>query len=68
MAITEVQFRVYSGEDYDAALEQVCASPGWLEMSIVDIEAWAEGDPLGEMTAYFDSEAHAVLFRLKAGI
>jgi hypothetical protein len=68
MAITEVQFRVYSGEDYDAALEQVRASPGWLEMSIVDIEAWAEGDPLGEMTAYFDSEAHAVLFRLKAGI
>ena len=68
MAITEVQFRVYSGEDYDAALDQVRASPGWLEMSIVDIEAWAEGDPLGEMTAHFDTEAHAVLFRLKAGI
>ena len=68
MAITEVQFRVYSGEDYDEALEQVRASPGWLEMVIVDIEAWAEGDPLGEMTAYFDTEAHAVLFRLKAGI
>ena len=68
MGITQVQFRVYSGEDYDAALEQVRASPGWLEMSIVDIEAWAEGDPLGEMTAYFDTEAHAVLFRLKVGI
>jgi hypothetical protein len=68
MAVTEVQFRVYSGEDYDAALDQVRASPGWLEMSIVDIEAWGEGDPLGEMTAYFDTEAHAVLFRLKAGI
>jgi hypothetical protein len=68
MAITEVKFRVYSGEDYDSALEQVRASPGWLEMSIVDIEAWAEGDPLGEMTAYFDTDAHAMLFRLRAGV
>ena len=68
MGITQVQFRVYSGEDYDAALEQVRASPGWLEMSIVDIEAWAEGDPLGEMTAHFDTEAHAMLFRLKMGV
>jgi hypothetical protein len=68
MGITEVQFRVYSGEDYDAALEQVRASPGWVEMSIVDIEAWAEGDPVGEMIAYFDSDAHAMLFRLRAGV
>lgn len=68
MAITEVQFRVYSGEDYDAALGQVRASPGWLEMIIIDVEAWAEGDPVGEMTAHFDSEAHAVLFRLKMGV
>jgi hypothetical protein len=66
--MTKVQFRVYSGEDYDAALKQVRSSPGWLEMSIVDVEAWAEGDPLAEMTAHFDTEAHAVLFRLKAGI
>ena len=66
--MTKVKFIVYSGEDYDVALERVRASPGWLEMSIVDIEAWAEGDPLGEMTAYFDTEVHAVLFRLKAGI
>ena len=66
--MTEVKFIVYSGEAYDAAVKQVQTSPGWLEMSIVDIEAWAEGDPLGEMTAYFDTEAHAVLFRLKAGI
>ena len=66
--MTEVQFRVYSGEDYDAALVQVRASPGWLEMTIIDIEAWAEGDPLGEMTAHFDTEAHAMLFRLKMGV
>jgi len=66
--MTKVKFIVYTGEDYDAALERVRASPGWLEMVIVDVEAWAEGDPLGEMTAYFDTEAHAVLFRLKAGI
>jgi hypothetical protein len=66
--MTEVTFTVYSGEDYDSALDQVRASPGWLEMSIVDIEAWAEGDPLGEMTAYFDTEAHAMLFRLKMGV
>lgn len=66
--MTEVKFTVYSGEAYDAALAQVRASPGWLEMVIVDVEAWAEGDPLGEMTAYFDTETHAVLFRLKAGI
>ena len=66
--MTEVTFTVYSGEDYDSALDQVRASPGWLEMSIVDIEAWAEGDPLGEMTAYFDTEAHARLFRLKMGV
>ena len=68
MGIAEVKFRVYSGEDYDSALEQVRASPGWLEMAIIDIEAWADGDPLAEMTAHFDTEAHAMLFRLRAGI
>lgn len=68
MGITKVQFRVHSGEDYDAALARVRASPGWIEMVIVDVEVWAEGDPVGEMTAYFDSEVHAVLFRLKMGI
>jgi 3-methyladenine DNA glycosylase Mpg len=68
MGITQVQFRVYSGEDYDAALEQVRASPGWLEMSITETEAYAENDPLAEMTAHFDTEAHAMLFRLKAGV
>jgi hypothetical protein len=66
--MTEVKFRVYSGEDYDAALAQVRASPGWMEMCILDVEAWAEGDPIAEMTAHFDSKAHAMLFRLRAGI
>ena len=68
MGIAQVTFTVYSGEDYDSVMELVRTCPGWIEMVIVDIEAWAEGDPLGEMTAYFDTEAHAVLFRLKAGI
>ena len=66
--MTEVKFIVYSGEKYDEAMELVRASPGWLEMSILDVEAWAEGDPLAEMTAYFDTDAHAMLFRLRAGI
>jgi hypothetical protein len=68
MGIAEVKFTVYSGEVYDSVMELVRASPGWMEMSILDVEAWAENDPLAEMTAYFDTEAHAVLFRLKAGI
>jgi len=68
MGITKVQFRVHSGEDYNAALAKVRASPGWMEMVIVDVEAWAEGDPVGEMTAYFDSDANAMFFRLKMGI
>ena len=66
--MTEVKFTVYSDEDYDSVMKLARASPGWLEMVIVDVEAWAEGDPLGEMTAYFDTEAHAMLFRLRAGI
>jgi len=66
--MTEVKFTVYSGEVYDSVMELARACPGWLEMVIVDVEAWAEGDPLGEMTAHFDTEAHAMLFRLKAGI
>jgi len=66
--MTEVRFIVYSGEKYDEALELVRSSPGWLEMYIFDVEAWAENDPIAEMTAHFDTEAHAVLFRLKAGI
>jgi hypothetical protein len=66
--MTEVRFTVYSGEKYDEAMELVRSSPGWLEMYIFDVEAWAEHDPLAEMTAHFDTEAHAVLFRLKAGI
>jgi hypothetical protein len=66
--MTEVTFTVYSGESYESVMELVRASPGWLEMYILDIEAYGEGDPLAEMTAHFDSEAHAVLFRLKAGI
>jgi hypothetical protein len=68
MAIAEVTFTVYSGETYESVMELVRSSPGWLEMLIIDIEAWAEGDPIAEMTAHFDSEAHAVLFRLKARI
>lgn len=68
MAMTEVRFIVYTGEAYDAAMELVQVSPGWLEMTIVDVEAWAENDPVAEMTAWFDTEAHAVLFRLKAGV
>lgn len=66
--MTDVTFTVYSGEDYESVMVLVRASPGWLEMSILDVEAWAEGDPIAEMTAHFDTEAHAVLFRLKAGI
>ncbi len=66
--MTEVNFTVYSGEDYDAALAGVRASPGWVEMVIIDVEAWADGDPVGEMTAYFDSDVHATFFRLKMGI
>lgn len=66
--MTEVKFIVYSGEAYDSVMELVRASPGWLEMSIFDIEAWADNDPIAEMTAHFDTEAHAMLFRLKAGV
>ncbi len=68
MAITSVTFTVYAGEVYESVLKLVRASPGWLEMSIIDVEAWAENDPIAEMTAHFDTEAHAMLFRLKAGI
>jgi hypothetical protein len=68
MAITSVTFTVYAGEVYESVLELVRASPGWLEMSIIDVEAWAENDPVAEMTAHFDTEAHAMLFRLRAGI
>jgi hypothetical protein len=68
MGIAEVTFTVYSGEDYESVTELVRASPGWLEMSILDVEAWAEHDAIAEMTAHFDTEAHAMLFRLKAGV
>jgi len=64
----EVRFIVYSGEDYDSVLELVRASPGWLEMYILDVEAWTENDPVAKMTAHFDTEAHAMLFKLKAGV
>ena len=66
--MTEVTFTVYSGEAYESVVELDRASPGLLEMSIIDVEAWAESDPIAEMTAHFDTEAHAMLFRLKAGI
>jgi hypothetical protein len=68
MGIAEIRFRVYSGEAYESILELVRASPGWLEMYILDIEVWADNDPIAEMTAHFDTEAHAMLFRLKAGV
>jgi hypothetical protein len=64
----EVRFTVYSGEDYESVMELVRASPGWLEMCILDVEACADNDPIAEMTAHFDTEAHAMLFRLKAGV
>jgi hypothetical protein len=66
--MTEVNFTVYSGEAYESVMKTVRASPGWMEMCILDVEAWAEGDPIAEMTAHFDTEAHAVLFRLRAGV
>jgi len=68
MGIVEVQFTVYSGEAYESVMELVRASPGWMEMLILDIEACAENDPIAKMTAHFDTEAHAMLFRLRAGI
>jgi hypothetical protein len=68
MGMTEVNFTVYSGEDYESVMELVRACPGWMEMLILDIESYSEGDPIAEMTAHFDSEAHAVLFKLKAGV
>ena len=68
MDIAEVTFTVYSGESYESVMKLVRASPGWLEMTIIDIEAYCVDDPLAEMTAYFDTEAHAMLFRLKAGV
>jgi len=64
----QVEFRVYSGEAYDAAMLAVRTSPGWECMWIDDLEAWAEEDPLAEMTVSFDSEQHAMLFRLRMGI
>lgn len=64
----EVKFTVYTGEEYDAACELARSSPGWMEMTIFDVEAYVESDPLAEMTAWFDTEAHAMLFRLKAGV
>ena len=68
MGITEVNFTVYSGEAYESVIKLVRACPGWVEMYILDVEAWAEGDPVAEMTAHFDTEAHAMFFRLKMGI
>jgi hypothetical protein len=64
----EVKFIVYSGEVYNSVIELVRASPGWLEMSILDVKVWADNDPIAEMTAHFDTEAHAMLFRLRAGV
>ena len=68
MGMIEVTFTVYSGDDYESVMELVRASPGWMEMLILDIETCAENDPIAEMTAHFDTEAHAMLFRLRAGI
>ena len=68
MGIAEVKFIVYSGEVYDSVTALARSSPGWLEMYILDVEAWADNDPIAEMTAHFDTEAHAMLFRLRAGV
>jgi hypothetical protein len=68
MELTEVKFIVYSGEAYDRAFELVRSSPGWHQLWIDDIEAYSEDDPLAEMTVYFDSEQHAMLFRLKMSV
>jgi hypothetical protein len=63
-----VEFRVYSGEAYDTALDTARASPGWLEMWIDDLEAYADEDPLAYMTVHFDTDQHAMLYRLKLGV
>ena len=68
MGLTEVQFIVYSGEAYDDAMLLVRNSPGWELMWIDDLEAYAEDDPLAQMTVFFDSEQHAMLFRLRMSI
>jgi hypothetical protein len=68
MELTEVKFIVYSGEAYDRAFELVRSSPGWHQLWIDDIEAYAEDDPVAEMTVLFDSDQHAMLFRLKMSL
>lgn len=64
----EVQFDVYDSEGYDSAMETVRASPGWLEMTVFDVEPFDDGDSIAQVTAWFDSEAHAMLFRLRLGV
>ena len=48
--------------------ELVRSSPGWHQLWIDDIEAYAEDDPVAEMTVLFDSDQHAMLFRLKMSL
>ena len=64
----KVEFYAYDGEAYDLAVETVMASPGWQEMTIYDMETFDEGDAVAQMIAYFDTDAHAMLFRLRQGV
>ena len=64
----EVCFDVHDSSAYDSAMEIARASPGWLEMTIIDCEPWDDGDAIAEIRAWFDTEAHAMLFRLRLGV
>jgi len=64
----KVDVAIHTDDEYDRVCELVRASPGWVWMDINDNgDDFEGGDPMADFAVYFDSEQHAILFRLKVG-
>ena len=64
----KVDIIIQTDEEYDRVCELVRASPGWEWMDMTDNgDDFEGGDPMADFAVYFDSEPHAILFRLKVG-
>ena len=64
----KVNVAIHTDDEYDRVCELVRASPGWVWMDINDNgDDFEGGDPMADFAVCFDSEQHAILFRLKVG-
>ena len=63
-----VAVTIHTDEEYDHTCKLVRASPGWMWLDIDENgDEFEGGDPMANFTVCFDTDSHAMWFKLKMG-